>query len=102
MYALSRRFAPGLVVILCLLCFFYEERKAMEYFNLGLYLLWSVSSLCMLGVAFYGYFRCNMDSLDFLVVLFVAFIPMINTVILFMLILFSVTGALRRNGFNQY
>lgn len=74
----------------------------MDYFNLNLYLLWAFSTVPMLAVSFYGLFKCGLSPLDFIIVSVVSMIPIINTVVLVMLILFSLTGALKRNGCNQY
>lgn len=74
----------------------------MEIFNINLYLLWAFSAIPMFAVAFYGLFKCGMDAIDFIIVCFAAMIPIVNTIALLLLIVFTSTGALKRNGSNQY
>lgn len=74
----------------------------MDLFNGNLYLIWVLSMVPMLAIGFYGLLKCSMHVTEFVAVVVVSFIPIINTMVLAMLILFSLTGAFRRNDSNQY
>lgn len=74
----------------------------MDYFNLNLYLVWAISTVPMLALSFYGLFKCGFSPTDFIIVAIASMLPIVNTVALVMLIIFSLTGALKRNGCNQY
>lgn len=74
----------------------------MNYYNADLYLLWVCSIVPMLSLAFYGLFKCGMHAIDFIIMSIVSVIPIINSIVLALLILFYLTGNFKRNDSNQY
>lgn len=74
----------------------------MDFYNGNLYLLWMISMIPMLIIAFYGLIRCGIHLVDFIIMLIVAFLPVINTLVVFMFILFEFSDWFKKNHPNQY
>lgn len=74
----------------------------MDFYNGNLYLLWVLSMIPMLIIAFYGLMKCRLHVVDFVIIAIVSVLPLINTMVLVMLGLFSVTDFFKRNDSNQY
>lgn len=74
----------------------------MDFYNGNLYLLWVLSMVPMLIIAFYGLIRCGIHLVDFIIMLIVAFLPVINTLVVFMFMLFEFSDWFKKNHSNQY
>lgn len=74
----------------------------MEFYNEHFFYIWSLSMIPMLIIAFYGLIRCGIHLVDFIIMLIVAFLPVINTLVVFMFMLFEFSDWFKKNHSNQY
>ena len=74
----------------------------MDFYSEHLFFAWWISMVPMLIVAFYGLIRCGIHIVDFAIMLIVAFLPVINTLVVLMFALFSFSDWFKKNHSNQY
>lgn len=80
----------------------FQQEYKMESYNVYLYMAWVLSIAPMAIIAFYGLIRCNVHLIDFIIMLIVGVLPVINTLILFMFVLFECSDWFKKNHSNQH
>jgi hypothetical protein len=74
----------------------------MEIHSHYFYLMWAFSVAPVVILALYGLFQCGIHVTDFLIMLIVGTIPVINTLVIIVFFIFHVCDGFQKNRQKQY